>query len=118
MDFTIRDVELEFYLSEIEDKLLSINKSGKSYPNLSGDEQEALHSLMNDDEIVITPAEKGNAIVLWRKKDYLTEASSKLKDRTVYQKCQSVPLQKVNKKIKDILRDMINRKEIDKKIMD
>ena len=41
----IRDVELEFYLREIEDKLLSINESGKSYPNLSRDEREALHSL-------------------------------------------------------------------------
>ena len=46
------------------------------------------------------------------------EASSQLKDTTVYQKCQSAPLQKVNKEIKYILRDMLNRKEIDKKIMD
>ena len=55
----IRDVELEFYLSESEDKLLSINESRKSYPNLSRDEREALHSLMNDDDIVIKPADKG-----------------------------------------------------------
>ena len=34
----IRDVELEFYLSKIEDKLLSINESGKCFPNLSIDE--------------------------------------------------------------------------------
>ena len=67
---------------------------------------------------MIKPADKGSAIVVWSKKDYLTEASSQLKDRTVYQKCQSAPLQKVNKEIKDILRDMLNRKEIDKKIMD
>ena len=36
------------------------------------------------------------------------EASSELND----QKCQSAPLQKVNEKIKDTLRDMLNRKEI------
>ena len=46
------------------------------------------------------------------------EASSILADTTVYQKCQSVPLQKVNEEIKDILRDMLKRKEIHKKIMD
>ena len=35
----IRDVELEFYLEDkIEDKLLSINESGKCFPNLSRDE--------------------------------------------------------------------------------
>ena len=46
------------------------------------------------------------------------EASSQLTDATAYQKCQSTFLKKVNKEIKDILRDMLNRKEIDKKIMD
>ena len=49
---------------------------------------------------------------------YLMEASSQLKDTTVYEKCQNAPLQKVIKEIKDILRDILNRKEIDKKIMD
>ena len=44
----IRDVELELYLSEIEDKLININESGKIYPNLSMDEREALKSLMNN----------------------------------------------------------------------
>ena len=41
----IRDVQLELYLSEIEDILLNINESGKSYPNLTKDEREALHHL-------------------------------------------------------------------------
>ena len=36
------------------------------------------------------------------------EASSELNN----QKCQSAPLQKVNEKIKDTLRDMLNHKEI------
>ena len=45
------------------------------------------------------------------------EASSQLNDTTVYQKCPSAPLQRVNKEIKDILRDILNRKEIGKKIM-
>ena len=31
---SMRDVELGFYVSEIKDKLLSSNESGKSYPNL------------------------------------------------------------------------------------
>ena len=57
-------------------------------------------------------------LLLYGAKNYLTEASSQLKDRTIYQKCQSTPLQKVKKEIKDILIDMLNRKEIDKKIMD
>ena len=47
----IRYVQLELYVSKIEDKLININESGKSYPNLSKDEREALKSLMNDNKI-------------------------------------------------------------------
>ena len=71
---------------------------------------------MNDDKIVIKRADKGSAIVVWSKKDYSVEPSSQLTDTTVYQTCQSPPLQKVNKEIKDILRDMLSRKEIDKRL--
>ena len=60
----IRDVQLELYLSEIEDKLININESGKIYPNLSMDEREPLNSLMNDNEITIKSADKGSAVVI------------------------------------------------------
>ena len=113
----IRDVQLELYLSEIEDKLININESGKSYPNLSKDEREALKSLMNDNEIIIKPADKGSAVVIWSKHDYLLEASNQLSDTNVYYKSNSNTLQKVNSEIKSVLRDMFNLKEIDQKIM-
>ena len=54
--------------------------------------------------MVINPADKGTATVVWSNKDYLIEASSQLNDTTVYQKCQSAPLQRVNKEIKDHLK--------------
>ena len=61
----IRDTQLELYLSEIEDELLKINEDGKKYPNLSKKEYSALQDLMNDKNIIINPADKGNAIVIW-----------------------------------------------------
>ena len=72
----IRDAQLELYLSEIEDILLSINESGKSYLNLTKDEREALHSLMYDDQIIIKPEDKGSVIVVWSKDGYLLKAFS------------------------------------------
>ena len=103
----IRDVELEFYLSEIEDKLLSINESCKSYLVLSRDERRVLHCSRNDEEIAIGPANNGSPFAVWSRKDFLMEASSQLNHTTVHEKCQSALLQKVNKEIKDILRDML-----------
>ena len=61
-------------------KILSINEFGKTYLNLSRDERETLHSLINDDEIVTKSADtkpsQGSTIVVLSKKDYLMEASS------------------------------------------
>ena len=113
----IRDVQHERYLSEIEDKLININESGKSYPNLPKNEREALKSLMNDNEIIIKSADKGSAVVIWSKHDYLLEASNQLSDTNVYCKPNSNTLQKVKSEIKSLLRDMFNLKEIDQKIM-
>ena len=45
--------------------LLSIYENSKSYPNLTKDEREALPSYMYDDQIIIKPADKDNAVVKW-----------------------------------------------------
>ena len=114
----INDIQLEIYLSEIEEQLSNINENGKSYPNLSPDELKALKDLANDDTIVIKPADKGSAIVIWDKADYLLEAEKQLSDENVYESNIVNPLKDVNKEIKDVLRDMYNQKEIDKKVKD
>ena len=108
----IRDAELELYLSEIEDILLNINEGGKSYPNLTKDESEALHSLMYDDQFTIKPADTCSAVVAWSK----DEASIQLSDTSVYQKCEGDPSKKVNIEVKSVLRDMFNWKEINNKV--
>ena len=110
-------MQLELYLSEIEDKLININESGESYQNLSKDERGALKSLTNDNEIIIKPADKGSAVVIWSKHGYLLEASNQLSDTNVYCKSNSSTLQKVNSEIKSVLRDIFNLKEIDQKII-
>ena len=39
-------------------------------------ERDTLHSLMSDDELLIKPTDKGSAVVVWSKYDYLLEARS------------------------------------------
>ena len=114
----INDIQLEIYLSEVEEQLMNINESGKSYPNLSKDELKALKDLANDQSIIIKPADKGNAIVIWDREDYILEADKQLSDKNVYESINSSPLKNVNKEIKDVLLDIYNRNEIDKKTKD
>ena len=110
----IRGIQLKMYLSETEERLLS-SQSEKSYSNLKKDECDALHFLMSDDELIIKPADKGSAVVVWSNHDYLLEAKSQLHNTKVYEKWSGNPFQKVKNESKSVLRDKFNRKEIDKK---
>ena len=103
------------YLSETEGRLLSINESGKSYPTLKQDERDALHSVISDDKLIIKPADKGSTEVVWSNHDYVLEQRSQLNDTKIYKKWSSNPMRKVNTEIKSVSKDMLNRKEIDKK---
>ena len=68
-------------------------------------------------KLIIKPADKGSAVVIWSKHDYLLEASNQLSDTNVYCKSNSNTLQKVNSEINSVLREMFNLKEIHQKIM-
>ena len=70
----IRDAQLEFYLSKIENELLKINEDEKNYPNLSKEERSTLQNLTKDKNI-IKPADKESAIVIWDREDYFKECN-------------------------------------------
>ena len=80
---------------------------------------KAVHFFFENSLIMIkvVPADKGSAVVIWSKHDYLLEASNQLSDTNVCCKLNSNTLQKVNSEIKSVLRGMFNRKEIDQKTM-
>ena len=113
----IRDTQLELYLSGIENELLKINEDGKNYPNLSKEERSALQDLMKDENIIIKPADKGSAIVIWDRKDYLNKCNKQLNNENIYEKCNEFPAVQLNKEIRSTLSNMLSKKEIDKKVM-
>ena len=45
-----------------------------------------MRSLQNDRSVVIKPADKGSALVVWDRTDYLKEAERKLSDGKTYDK--------------------------------
>ena len=69
-----KDVIIETYLSSLKEKLLDIDILMDKFNNLSKEERNALHSLKNDNTIVIEGADKGSGVAVWGREDYLKEA--------------------------------------------
>jgi len=71
-------------LSRLEEEILAIDTKLK-YSNLTKEEFAAIKSLKDDHSIIIKEADKGSAIVVWDRNDYLQEAEKQLEDREVYE---------------------------------
>lgn len=57
----------------------------KDRPNLTKEEEKALRDLKNNSNIIIKPADKGSAIVIMDRTDYVKEALRQLHDTKYYQ---------------------------------
>ena len=55
--------------------------SGPARSNLNDNEEKALKRLIQRKDIVIKPADKGGAVVVWRKDLYLKEADQQLSNK-------------------------------------
>ena len=64
---------------------------------------------MYDKNIFIKPADKGSAIVIWDKQDYLKECQLQLGNKSVYEEVKRDPLQDVTQKICNTLLDMLGK---------
>ena len=79
-----KDAAIEMYLSRLEEEILAIDTK-LGYSNLTREEKKALKSLKDDVDIIIKEADKGSAVVVWDREDYLQEASKQLGDSDTYE---------------------------------
>ena len=56
---------IEFFLSEVEKELFTVEDSKLGYSNLSKGERKAMRTLADDRTIVIKKADKGSCVVVW-----------------------------------------------------
>ncbi|CAB4038649.1 Hypothetical predicted protein [Paramuricea clavata] len=72
--------------NDIRERISSVIKSAKcpTNRNLSRQEEKALKDLRNDKEIMITKADKGNAVVIMNRTDYQNHVEEMLKDKNTY----------------------------------
>ena len=78
-----KDAAIEIYLSKLEEEIFNLDFN-LQYNNLTKAERAALRNLRDDTSIVIKEADKGSAVVVWDREDYLAEADKQLGDSNVY----------------------------------
>ena len=72
-----RETALDLYLKHLENSIMKA-KPRKNKSNISTTEREALISLRKNKNIVIFEADKGGAVVIMNKSDYINEAKKHL----------------------------------------
>ena len=68
-----------------EEDILSILLGKAINYNLSKEDYLTMRSQQNDRGLVIKPAGKGSAVVVWERTDYLNEAERQLNDENTYE---------------------------------
>ena len=69
-----KDAAIEIYPSSLEEKLMNIEILQNKYNNLTIEEQRALYDLKNDKNVVIKCADKGSAVVVSDRENYIKKA--------------------------------------------
>ena len=117
-----KDASIEIYLSRIEEEILSIIQDGGTnkinFDNLTREERVSLENLKNDKNIVIKGADKGSAVIVWDREDYLKEAEKQLGDTSIYTKIIDDPVQSLKENIKKTLSKIRERRDIPLETLD
>ena len=58
-------------MSSLDGKLVKIDIPKDKYNNLTSKERQVLYNLKNDKSVIIKGADKGSALVVWDREDYI-----------------------------------------------
>ena len=104
-------------MSRLEEEILALDTT-LSYSNLTREERQAIKSLKEDPNIVIKSADKGSAVVVWDREDYLQEASNQLGDTSTYEEVFGDCVSPLITTIQDCLLKISSRGDVPKQTMD
>ena len=79
------------------------NNKNKYYNNLTKGERKALKELADRNDIIITKADKGGAVVIIDVEDYVKEAEHQLSNKDGYKKLQYAPTQTHSRLVNDTI---------------
>ena len=78
----------ETYIRTVITEFQKLKLRNPPKTNLTPEEKQRLNLLQNNQHIVVKPADKGSAIVIMNRTDYITEATRQLSDTKFYTKTQ------------------------------
>uniref|UniRef100_A0A8C2HLC5 Uncharacterized protein n=1 Tax=Cyprinus carpio TaxID=7962 RepID=A0A8C2HLC5_CYPCA len=90
-------------------------KKHKEIPNLTTSEERALSSLKKNKKIVVKPADKGNAVVIMSRNDYIWEGMRQLENTEHYRPLVEPIYPHTQIEVKEILEEMYENKIINSK---
>ena len=112
-----KDPSIELYLKRLEEEILAIDTK-LNYSNITKEERQALKDLSKDTSIIIKEADKGSAVVVWDREDYLREAEEQLSDTQVYEEVESNAVSSLVKIIKNHITEVHLRGDIPKETIE
>ena len=99
-----RNKQLDEFCCSVENYTTNFPKNAK-HDNISTDERLALKNFCNtiNKDIVIRPADKGGAVVVQDRADYISACNSLLSDSKFYQKLDNDPTEQFQNELKQVL---------------
>ena len=114
-----KNTTLESFIDLVKNDVQTATSTNiPTHNNLTPAEKGALQELKERDDIVIKSADKGSAVVVMDKVDYLEEANRQLTDERFYKQLDSDPTEEFSTKITQELKIMKENSHIDKNTFD
>lgn len=108
-----RDKYLDLYIELVQrDTIRSCGRQRGFTHNLTQAERASIRTLNSRTDIVIKPADKGGAIVILNKEDYLNEGFKQLNSTDFYKELPNDPTETYTTKITQTLTSLLNNGEI------
>ena len=85
LNLSNKDAAIEIYVSSLEEGFMRIEIPKDKYNNINSNELQPLYDLKNGKNVVIKGANKGSAVVVWDREDYIKEAEKHIGDVDVYE---------------------------------
>ena len=104
---------LEIFIAQNNQDLFKSKIHTPRRQNITKEQRSAIRELYSNPNIVIKPADKGGATVIWDKSDYIKEGMRQLSDVNFYRQTDTDLSKQHYDDIKIKIDDMVTNKEID-----